>query len=133
MKLKQISKILLIILSFVLFPLTQDCFAHDTDLYMSSGEGVEPNILIMFDSSGSMGTCASPGVLPATDYANVLETSDPRLPGVSSANRNVVYSCSTSGSCNTVFKNDISQVLCTTHKFFDQSDIVMVLGKAQSI
>ena len=30
------------------------CFAHDTDLYMSSGEGVEPNILIIFDNSGSM-------------------------------------------------------------------------------
>ncbi|MEI9478726.1 MAG: hypothetical protein WCO26_19450, partial [Deltaproteobacteria bacterium] len=29
-------------------------FAHDTDLYMASGEGVEPNILIMFDNSGSM-------------------------------------------------------------------------------
>jgi len=29
-------------------------FAHDTDLYMSSGEGVEPNILIIFDNSGSM-------------------------------------------------------------------------------
>jgi len=28
--------------------------AHDTDLYMSSGEGVEPNILIIFDNSGSM-------------------------------------------------------------------------------
>ena len=29
-------------------------FAHDTDLYMASGEGVEPNILIIFDNSGSM-------------------------------------------------------------------------------
>ena len=33
---------------------TVNGFAHDTDLYMSSGEGVEPNILIIFDNSGSM-------------------------------------------------------------------------------
>ena len=118
MKLKQISKILLIILSFVLFPLAQDCFGHDTDLYMSSGEGVEPNILIMFDSSGSMGDLVpAPAYVPATDYADVLATSDPPItPEVPSANRNVVYSCTTSGSCNTVFKNDISQVLCTKAK-----------------
>ena len=29
-------------------------FAKDTDLYMTSGEGVEPNILLIFDNSGSM-------------------------------------------------------------------------------
>jgi type IV pilus assembly protein PilY1 len=29
-------------------------FANDTDLYMASGQGVEANVLIMFDNSGSM-------------------------------------------------------------------------------
>jgi len=29
-------------------------YAHDTDIYLASGEGVQPNILIIFDNSGSM-------------------------------------------------------------------------------
>ncbi len=42
-----------VISSLVLF-LPFSVHSHDTDLYMASGEGVEPNILIMFDNSGSM-------------------------------------------------------------------------------
>ncbi|MFB3884484.1 MAG: pilus assembly protein [Thermodesulfobacteriota bacterium] len=44
----------LIISLFVLLTFPMHAFAHDTDLYTSSGAGVEPNILIIFDNSGSM-------------------------------------------------------------------------------
>ena len=40
------SKTLWILLLLCLLS-AMPCFAHDTDLYMSSGEGVEPNILII--------------------------------------------------------------------------------------
>ena len=46
--------LLLLLISFLCHSLATLSFANDTDLYMSSGEGVEPNILIMFDNSGSM-------------------------------------------------------------------------------
>jgi type IV pilus assembly protein PilY1 len=36
----------------LLFPLNS--FSHDTDIYLASGIGVQPNILIIFDNSGSM-------------------------------------------------------------------------------
>lgn len=50
---KNIKAIFLIILSWcLLFPLVS--LARDTDIYMASGAGVEPNILIIFDNSGSM-------------------------------------------------------------------------------
>ena len=40
------------ILVLSLFPLSS--YGHDTDIYLASGEGVQPNILIIFDKSGSM-------------------------------------------------------------------------------
>ena len=58
-------------------------FAHDTDLYMATGQGVEPNILIMFDNSNSMNE---------TVQAYFYDTSilyDPLV--VSQANRDYVY------------------------------------------
>ena len=45
-------KSLFSVLLVCLFAMTS--YAHDTDLYMASGAGVEPNILIMFDNSLSM-------------------------------------------------------------------------------
>jgi type IV pilus assembly protein PilY1 len=64
----------LLILFFCFFSATAS-FGHDTDLYMGNGEGVEPNILIIFDNSGSMNeevqayfydpsTTYDPGVIP---------------------------------------------------------------------
>ncbi len=108
MKAIRILKTLLVIGLFVSSLWAQNGFAHDSDLYLSSGQGVEPNILIIFDSSGSMGDLVpAPPYTNATDYASLLTT-----PEVPSANRNVVYSCTTSGSCTTVYKTDISLVLC---------------------
>jgi len=47
-------KILGLLIPFLvlIFPLFS--FARDTEIYMASGEGVEPNILIIFDNSSSM-------------------------------------------------------------------------------
>jgi len=41
-------------LILLLLLLSGVAFSNDTDLYTASGEGVEPNILIIFDNSGSM-------------------------------------------------------------------------------
>jgi type IV pilus assembly protein PilY1 len=49
---KPIKCLCLFILLLSLFPLSS--YAHDTDIYLASGEGVQPNILIIFDNSGSM-------------------------------------------------------------------------------
>jgi len=47
------SKIFFLLVFFLsLFPLNS--YAHDTDIYLASGQGVQPNILIIFDNSGSM-------------------------------------------------------------------------------
>ena len=46
------KKIFLFILFLSLFPL--NAFANDTDIYAARGQGVEPNILIIFDNSQSM-------------------------------------------------------------------------------
>jgi type IV pilus assembly protein PilY1 len=51
----KLKKILLFIIVFSICPfLIHSLYAHDINLYMASGAGVEPNILIMFDNSGSM-------------------------------------------------------------------------------
>jgi len=42
------------LLVFFLSLLPLNSYAHDTDIYLASGEGVQPNILIIFDNSGSM-------------------------------------------------------------------------------
>src|SRR4030042_5067146 len=49
---KWIKIIFLITFLYLFFPILS--FAKDTDIYMASGEGVQPNILIIFDNSGSM-------------------------------------------------------------------------------
>src|SRR4030065_939183 len=67
---------------FILGLLPMISFSKDTDLYMASGEGVEPNILVIFDNSGSMndevqtrwydnGTTYDPLVVPVTDRNKV--------------------------------------------------------------
>jgi len=49
---KWIKILFLITFLYLFFPILS--FAKDTDIYMASGEGVQPNILIIFDNSGSM-------------------------------------------------------------------------------
>ncbi len=96
------TKILLIDLIFLSICFIGVSFAHDTDLYMASGEGIEPNILIMFDNSGSM----DESVLTRT-YSNSV-TYDPLV--VPTANRDTVYRRQ-SGSYS-FFANSIADVAC---------------------
>jgi type IV pilus assembly protein PilY1 len=50
----KLKKALLLFISFPFLFYTVNSFARDTDLYVGGGTGVEPNILIIFDNSGSM-------------------------------------------------------------------------------
>jgi type IV pilus assembly protein PilY1 len=79
-------------------------FAHDTDLYMASGQGVEANILIMFDNSGSMND-----EVQTRFYENAI-TYDPLVVRV--GNRDSVYRRS-SGSWY-LWKNSIADVPCVS-------------------
>jgi type IV pilus assembly protein PilY1 len=96
----KIMKILLSI--FLLLGIYQinSSFAHDTDLYMASGQGVAPNILIIFDNSGSMNDDVQTGFYdPNVTY-----------PG-SSVPTQVYYK---SGSNWLFFANSISDVACAS-------------------
>jgi type IV pilus assembly protein PilY1 len=78
-------KILSFLIPFLclLFPMVS--FAKDTDIYMASGEGVEPNILIIFDNSSSMNNVLYyRSYVPSTTYEP-----DPLV--VPIANRDTVY------------------------------------------
>jgi type IV pilus assembly protein PilY1 len=99
MKTAKIVLINLILLSICFIGFS---FAHDTDLYMASGEGIEPNILILFDNSGSMDE-----EVPTRSYSNSV-TYDPLV--VPTANRNTVYRLQ--GNNYSLFANDISNLAC---------------------
>jgi len=77
-------------------------YAKDTDLYMASGEGVEPNILIIFDNSGSMNDEVQ------AYFYDPLILYDPLV--VLHANRNTVYR--RSGGSWILFANSIADVAC---------------------
>lgn len=98
----KLIKALFILAPFLWLLLTIASFAHDTDLYMASGEGVEPNILIIFDNSGSMND-------PAPDYVYDSAKTYPHLV----ADTEKVYYKS-GNSWNNVFKNSIAEVPCST-------------------
>ncbi len=96
---------MLLIISFLFLLFSVNSFAHDTDLYTASGAGVEPNILIMFDNSGSMN-----GTVRAY-YYDPLTLYDPIV--VPQANRDTVYYKKTWGGWS-LFKNSIADVLCAS-------------------
>ena len=54
------SKLLFFVAFLCLF-LTLNAYAADTDLYVGGGTGIPPNILIVFDTSGSMGDTVNTG------------------------------------------------------------------------
>ncbi len=98
-------KSLLLIITFLFLLLNGTSFAYDTDLYTASGAGVEPNILIIFDNSGSMDQ-----QIPVIYYYNDPENPyDPVV--VPLADKNKVYYQTWSGGWS-VFKNSIGQVPC---------------------
>ena len=97
----KVAKILLICLLFIV-SLSNSSFAHDTDLYIAAGAGVEPNIMILFDNSGSMDE-----IVPTRYYNNAV-TYDPLQ--VPTANRNTVYR--KQGNNFNLFANSIADVAC---------------------
>ncbi len=92
---------------FILFTPLMHAFAHDTDLYTASGAGVEPNILIMFDNSGSMN-----GTVRAY-YYDPLITYDPLV--VPTADRDTVYYRTSRGTWS-LFALSINNVQCASAK-----------------
>jgi type IV pilus assembly protein PilY1 len=92
----------LMICALFIVSLNNPSFAHDTDLYIAEGAGIEPNILILFDNSGSMSEYVS------TRYYSDTEDYPPGP--VSTANRNTVYR--KQGSNFNLFANDITNVAC---------------------
>jgi type IV pilus assembly protein PilY1 len=97
------KRILFVLLSPLYLLLAVTCFANDIDLYMASGQGVEANLLIMFDNSGSMNDeIQSYFYDPSTTY-------DPLV--VSQANRDKVYYRVYGGGWN-LFANSIADVAC---------------------
>jgi type IV pilus assembly protein PilY1 len=99
-------KILFFSITFLSFLFPVASFAKDTDLYMASGEGVEPNILIIFDNSGSMND-----ILYYRSYDPTI-TYDPLV--VDLAYRDSVYYWSSSKRQWIFWKNLISDVPCST-------------------
>jgi type IV pilus assembly protein PilY1 len=93
---------ILVLFLFFLVPITPH--AKDTDLYMASGEGVEPNILVMFDNSGSMNEEIQVYFYDPNILYNPLVV--PQL------NRNTVY-YRTSGGAWSLFANSINDVACS--------------------
>lgn len=94
--------ILLLPLLLCLF-LFETSLAHDTDLYMASGEGVEANILIIFDNSGSMNDQVQ------TRFYDPAITYDPLV--VPTTDSNKVYYRRSGGSWS-LFTNSINDVAC---------------------
>jgi type IV pilus assembly protein PilY1 len=99
------KRILFVLLTPLCLLLAMTSFASDMDLYMASGQGVEANLLIMFDNSGSMNDEIQAYFYePSTTY-------DPLV--VSQANRDTVYYRVYGGGWN-LFANSIADVACSS-------------------
>jgi type IV pilus assembly protein PilY1 len=102
---KSIKTLFFLVPPLCLLLVAMTSFAHDTDLYMASGQGVEANILIMFDNSGSMNDLIQAYFYdPSTTY-------DPLV--VPQANRDTVYYRVWGGGWN-LFANSIAAVACSS-------------------
>jgi len=101
---KSIKTLFFFVIPLCLLLVAMTSFAHDTDLYMASGQGVEANILIMFDNSGSM----NDGV-QTRFYENAI-TYDPLVVPV--GNRDSVYRRSSASWY--LWKNSIADVPCAS-------------------
>ena len=95
------KKIGLFILLFILLISFSHASAMDTDLYAVTSAEVKPNVMIMFDNSGSMNELVSGALYdPATIYPFVV-TADP----------NKVYYRTAGGSWN-AYRDSVGLVLC---------------------
>jgi type IV pilus assembly protein PilY1 len=99
------KRILFVLLTPLYLLLAVTSFAHDMDLYMASGQGVEANLLIMFDNSGSMNDAIQ------VHFYDPSITYDPLV--VSQANRDTVYYRVYGGGWN-LFANSIAAVACSS-------------------
>ncbi|MFQ5842693.1 MAG: hypothetical protein ACE5I8_09675, partial [Thermodesulfobacteriota bacterium] len=81
---------------------TSTLIADDTDLYVAGIDTVQPNLLIIFDNSGSMNRD-----MPAVEY-------DPAYsyPNVLGVNPNAVYYKSRGGSWDKVYRESIDEIQC---------------------
>jgi len=102
----KLIKTLLCLVFFLCLPFVNTLFAEDTDLYMASGEGIEPNILIMFDNSGSMNE-----EVQAYFYDSTI-TYNPSPLVVPLDKRDSVYRSGGGGWI--LWKNNISEVPCAS-------------------
>jgi len=110
MKLQRIL-CLFIFLQFLLF--TAHSYADDTDLYVGNYSAIEPNILIIFDNSGSMGDTLT-GVKTYCVYNPGFTY--PQPPDIPSVSTTKVYRMKSgswfpSGS-GVVYKNSVGDVPC---------------------
>ncbi|MRR21286.1 hypothetical protein EG827_14000, partial [bacterium] len=95
----------------VLFSAGSRLHAMDTDLYTDRDMNVPPNVLIIFDTSGSMDEEVPDRVYnPAYDYST-----EPRRSGTSLYNNDRVYRYSSGwGASWTEFSTTVAALNCTT-------------------
>jgi type IV pilus assembly protein PilY1 len=90
-------------LLFILFGLSTSVLADDIEIYTAGGDGVEPNVLIIFDNSNSMNDS-----IPSAIY----DSAEP-YPG--SYETNTVY-YRWQGSWDHVFRDSIANIACVETK-----------------
>jgi type IV pilus assembly protein PilY1 len=108
------KKILCLFIFFQFLLMTAHSFALDTDLYVDSQSTIEPNILIVFDTSGSMDS--APGDKRYCSYDKDFTYPQPAtIPNVSTTK---VYRMKSGAwfpsGVPTVFKNSVAEVPCAT-------------------
>jgi type IV pilus assembly protein PilY1 len=111
-------RILFLFAFFLCLVFAASSFAADTDLYVGGGSGVKPNILIVFDTSGSMNDTVDTGNQYDADYAY------PADPDHLDIIPTVVYKKNSNGSWFplNVFKDSVSEVGCPTAQSVLSSD-----------
>jgi type IV pilus assembly protein PilY1 len=107
----KLKKILCCFIFFQFFLFSAHSFAMDTDLYTSSESTIPPNILIIFDNSGSMDDSPQWTSFCEYDYSY----SYPQPTGQPTIDSAKVYRYKSGKWIPlTVFKNSISQVSCSS-------------------
>jgi type IV pilus assembly protein PilY1 len=109
----KLRKILFLFITFPFLLFAAHSFALDTDLYIDSESTIEPNILIIFDNSGSMSD--SPSWTSFCEYDSNYSYPQPTDPGIPYITPAKVYR-KKSGQWIplTVFKDSVSQVACSS-------------------
>jgi type IV pilus assembly protein PilY1 len=107
------KKILCCFIFFQFLFFAAHSFALDTDLYVGGGSQIEPNILIIFDTSGSMSN--SPQWTSFCEYDHNYSYPQPTGAGIPSISSSTVYRKKSGVWIPlTVFKNSVSEVACSS-------------------